>query len=988
MDPRRWEKIERLYHLAREREAGEREKFLAEACGGDEALRREIESLMARPAEGQDFLEAPVLEVAARVLARDKLNATPTDLTGRTIAHYRVLEKIGEGGMGVVYRARDLNLRRFVALKVLPPEHVADPDRKRRFVQEARATSALNNPNIVTIHDIAREGGIDFIVMEYVEGKTLDQRIGRRGLRLNDALKCAVQIADALAKAHTAGIVHRDLKPTNIMVNEDGIVKVLDFGLAKLTERVKGDESASTASVGAEGKSGTDEGIVIGTASYMSPEQAEGRKVDARSDIFSFGSVLYEMVTGQKAFQGTSRISTLSAILHEEPKPVGEIMQAVPAELERLINRCLRKDPAKRFQYMADVKVALDELKEASDAGRATTVEGAVKTASPSAWTPHAGTRRWIWAFAALPAVCLLGVGILWFVKRGVVPPPELTQRRLTMNSSENPVFSGITSPDGRYVAYSDATGIHLKLIETSEERVLAQPSGIASDAIWTVVAWFPDGSRLLANLWEAGGRPSVWVVAVIAESARRLREDAIGWSVSPDGAHIACTTGSGQNYYKEIGIMNPRGEGAEKILSMDENNWVYAVRWSPDSQRLAYMRNRLTQARYESSIETCTLKGKGPTVVVADPMLSSFCWAPQGRMIYARRDSVPANSSNLWKIPLNSRTGEAESRPTRLTNWAGFFIDDLAVSAGGKRMTYIRSAEQIQVYLGELEAGGTSLKSPRRLTLDEQGYFSIGGWMRDSEGILFTSNRGGGNAIYKQAIDGGAAQVVVSSSPGSFVDEARVSPDGAWLLYTVNQEEDYTSILFRIMRMPIDGGPSQFVLEGKNSPNPWFLCTTAPATFCAVGELSPDRKLLTITSFDPLKGRGRILKTIGTDPTASYDWRLSPDGSRLAFTRRGEREAHIRLFSLACGKDQEITVKGWGNLQATGYAADGKAFYSSSTSPEAATLLRIDMEGRVRVLWRQKGPSVIWGVPSPDGRHLAIPALFPNSNLWMVEDF
>ncbi len=727
---------------------------------------------------------------------------------------------------------------------------------------------------------------------------------------------------------------------------------------------------------------------VDGTTAYLSPEQVRGEAVDARSDIFSLGSVLHEMVTGQKAFQGTGNMSTLSAILHQEPKPVSGITPAIPADLEELINRCLRKDPARRFQRMDDVKVALDELREELDPGRAAAIEGAAKIASPHTGGIQAGKRRWILAFAALLAVCLLGVGVVWFVKRGVVPPPELTQRRLTMNSSEHPVFSGIVSPDGKYVVYSDATGIHLKLIETNEERVLARPSEIASDATWTVVAWFPDGSRLLANLWEAGGRPSVWVVAVIAESARRLREDAIGWSVAPDGAHIACTTGSGQNYYQEIGIMNPQGEGAEKILSVDENNWVYAVRWSPDSQRLAYMRNRLTQARYERSIETCALNGTEPTVVVADPLLGSFCWAPQGYIIYDRLDSVTTDSSNLWKVPLNSRSGKAESSPTRLTNWAGFYIDGLAVGADGKRMTYLRSTNQFQVYVGELEAGGTSLKSPRRLTLDEQGYFSIGGWTWDSEGILFTSNRGGSNAIYKQAVDGGAAQVVVRSSPRSFIDEARVSPDGSWLLYTVNQEEDYTSILFRIMRMPIDGGPSQFVLEGKNSPNPWFLCTTAPATFCAVGELSPDGKLLTITSFDPLKGRGRILKTIETDPAASYDWRLSPDGSKLAFTRRGEREAHIRLFSLVGGKDQEITVKGWGSLQATGYSADGKAFYSSSTSPQAATLLRIDMEGRVRVLWRQKGPSLIWGVPSPDGQHLAIPALFPSSNLWMVEDF
>src|SRR5512136_325637 len=291
-------------------------------------------------------------------------------MIGKTLGHYQITEKLGEGGMGVVYNARDTHLDRFVAIKVLPAEKVADLDRKRRFVQEAKAASALNHPNIVHVYDIDQSDGTDYIAMEHVDGKTLDRRIGHRGLHLNDALRYAVQIADALAKAHSAGIVHRDLKPTNIMVNEDGVVKVLDFGLAKLTEWVQGDQFASTATVDDEGRPITEEGVIVGTVSYMSPEQAEGKKVDARSDIFSLGSVLYEMVTGQKAFQGGSKMSTLSAILHQEPKPVSDITPAIPAELERLINRCLRKDPAKRLQHMDDVKLALEELKEDSDSGR------------------------------------------------------------------------------------------------------------------------------------------------------------------------------------------------------------------------------------------------------------------------------------------------------------------------------------------------------------------------------------------------------------------------------------------------------------------------------------------------------------------------------------------------------------------------------------------------------------------------------------------
>jgi len=284
-------------------------------------------------------------------------------MIGRTISHYEITEKLGEGGMGVVYKARDTRLKRFVALKVLPPEKVADAERKRRFAQEARAASALNHPNIVTVHDIDQADGVDFIAMEYVEGKTLDELIGRKGLKLNEALKCAIQIADALAKAHAAGIVHRDLKPGNVMVTPDGRVKVLDFGLAKLTE---------TAPVGPEDSTltaapSTELGAVVGTAAYMSPEQAEGKKVDARSDIFSFGSLLYEMLTGRRAFRRDSTALTLAAILHMEPPPLPAEM---PHDLEKVITLCLRKDPARRFQHMGDVKVELEALKEESDSGK------------------------------------------------------------------------------------------------------------------------------------------------------------------------------------------------------------------------------------------------------------------------------------------------------------------------------------------------------------------------------------------------------------------------------------------------------------------------------------------------------------------------------------------------------------------------------------------------------------------------------------------
>ena len=252
-------------------------------------------------------------------------------LTGQTISHYEVLEQLGAGGMGVVYKARDTVLKRSVALKVLPPAYRQDPDRRRRFVREAQAASALNHPNIAGVYDIFEHGGVDFIVMEYVDGKPLGEIIPKHGMPLSRVLPLAIQITDALAQAHDAELVHRDLKPANIMVRDDGTVKVLDFGLAKLVGGQSGADSAHQSR-----ETSTEEGLILGTVSYMSPEQAQGQPVDARSDIFSFGAVLYEMATGRRAFSEDSTVATLAAIIHKDPPPPSEVHGEVPVEVGAL----------------------------------------------------------------------------------------------------------------------------------------------------------------------------------------------------------------------------------------------------------------------------------------------------------------------------------------------------------------------------------------------------------------------------------------------------------------------------------------------------------------------------------------------------------------------------------------------------------------------------------------------------------------------------
>ena len=294
-------------------------------------------------------------------------------MVGKIVHHYQFLEKLGAGGMGEIWKAQDTRLNRMVAIKILTDASAGDPDRRRRFIQEAQAASALNHPNIITIHDIISEGNAEFMVMEYVQGKTLVDLIPRGGLRVPQVLKYAVQMTDALQTAHSAGIIHRDLKPANVMVTETGLVKVLDFGLAKLadnsplTQTGMGNPSDATQTINSAPL--TVEGSIIGTVSYMSPEQAQGKRVDPRSDIFSLAVVLYEMVTGTRAFSGESALSTLSAILRDEARPIPEIAPDTPVQLEQVIHRCLRKNPEQRFQTMKEVQVALGALKHESDSG-------------------------------------------------------------------------------------------------------------------------------------------------------------------------------------------------------------------------------------------------------------------------------------------------------------------------------------------------------------------------------------------------------------------------------------------------------------------------------------------------------------------------------------------------------------------------------------------------------------------------------------------
>lgn len=869
-------------------------------------------------------------------------------MVGQTLSHYKIAEKLGEGGMGVVYRAVDPRLDRMVAIKVLQKERMADPERKRRFVQEAKAASSLNHPNIITVYDIGTVEGVDYMVMEYVVGRTLGEVIGPRGLRVPEALKYGVQIADALATAHAAGIVHRDLKPSNVMVTDKGLVKVLDFGLAKLTERPESSFQTPTLETTLDSPPRTLEGAIVGTAAYMSPEQAEGKNVDTRSDIFSFGSMLYEMVTGRLPFRGGSQMSTLAAILNKEPSPASEIVEGLPPELERIILRCLRKEPERRVQHMDDLKVALEELREESVSGRLAYLPPGLKS------TPEAVAAR---AFRPARLLARIGIGMVliaatfgasWWWRRGSRTPsrqPILT--RLTSDSglSAYPAFSS----DGKLLAYaSDRSGegnldIWVQQIGGGEPIRLTR--GEADDY---EPAFSPDGTKIaFRSEQERGG---IYVIPALGGDARLVIAQGHRPRFSPDGNWIAYWTGAwgwvpGSNkiFVVPSGGGQPKQVGAEfatarhPIWMGDGKHLLFLGRLDPKVPAQQTLDWWIAPLEGGSAVRTGALAAfrnqklsppPGEPAIVPDGLIGE-----NDRLVFS---ASLGDTTNLWQVPVEPKLGKVAGEAERVTSGTGLELQ-ASVATGfstRRQVAFSTLTLNVDVWNLPLDANRGKVAGELRRLTQNLSFDAFPSVSADGARLAYLSARAGSWAVLIRDLGSGKETTLFSGRSADL--QPKISGDGSKVAYWENRRVDYI--------VSTRGGMAEKVCEpcgpathvSSDGQKILFESLSRPEAIILADLASREQ----INLIQPLEHPNYIL----------YGGRFSPDERWISFHAETSSPVNRQIFIVPF-RDRQVRPEREWMAVTDGSAPDREPYWS----PDGNLLYFLSDRDGFRCIWAQR---------------------------------
>jgi serine/threonine protein kinase/Tol biopolymer transport system component len=985
MKAERFEQVDQILQAALERDGSEREAFLDEACAGDTALRSKVEALISSDEEAGSFIETPAFEVAATMMAGEQSKI----VAGQAIGPYQVASRLGSGGMGDVYLAHDSRLGRKVALKLLPAYFTRDEERLRRFQQEARAASALNHPNIITIFEIGKAESIHFIATEYITGQTLRERMSVGMMKLSEALDIAIQIAGALASAHLEGIVHRDIKPENIMLREDGYVKVLDFGLAKLTEGQVSETEVQTVV-----KVDTVPGVVMGTASYMSPEQARGHEVDRRTDIFSLGVVVYEMVAGRLPFEGQTTSDVIAAILKQEPEPLARYSREVPEGLEWTVAKALAKDREERYQTVTEMLFDLKRLKQRLDyeaeqqrslspdlnVHRVKTSSESISSKTDSEQIVDTGIslsretssaeyliseikRHKPGALLALViliiAAAAIGIGLYRLIGQNKPSAPFQTVKISNLTTAGHITHAAI-SPDGKYVAHvvedQGNESLWIRQVATTSSQQVVAPA----DVSYLGLTFSTDGNFIYYTVRESdkpaeGALYQVPVLAGATPPRKLLTNLDSAIAVSPDGKQLAY--GVVNSIAKESALMiaNTDGTGAYGLVTKNgpqfgDFQWRFSnPAWSPDGKVIAYG-GRIKQqsgdggGRRASVIEVNVKDG-------SEKPITDHTWLQVGRLAWLPDGSgliiTAAERFGLFQIwHLSYPAGEAR----RITNDESKNYRGVSLTVDGSVMATTQQDEQSSIWI----APDGDASRARRITPGRyEGRYGVA-WTPNGR-ILYHSFASGNEDIWIMNADGsGQSQLTVN--PGTDDDCCEVSPDGRYIVFR-SQREDGTAL----WRMDRDGGNAKRLTSEGNQPTVspdgrWVIyhrvgrlwkvsidggeAAQLNATSGDVGTpaISPDGKLIACYyRDDPNAGpRLAIIPSEGGQPIKLFDshpvmlrplkaLQWTPDGQAIAYLKTTGGVSNIWSQSLDSDTPKPLTDFKSDSMFSFSWSRDGK---------------------------------------------------------------